>query len=338
MMKERIKTIYINRIINKQTPISLNRTGQAGLLDPKILTLEKTFCVINFDDLSPIPESSRFIGRGGDLNDFVSVKHIELLKRFPFLGITHFMVPQFLPSDYYNLLDKQHYSISDTRNKDWLDHYKGLSKVYNIEFASHGLYHRQFENLLFARHTEFAYLNYAESLKRINESIQCFHQAGIEPIGFRPPGWDMNSDLSLIDAIRASGLKYAALSSYDGGLNSIVQRVSYHHPVMIKGIINFPDNINLDWPMDLTRATIRKIISEKGMISIKGHFSKDTLTNSFSGENFLKLTEIIDFIQSEFAQQVEFATFRDICAELVKTDQYAEYSLSSQEQGSVNKL
>ncbi len=325
MMKDKIKTIYINRVINKQTPISLNKVDQAGFIDAKVLLLNKIYCVLNFDDLSPIPDSSRFIGRGGDLNDFVSVKQVELLKRFPFLGITHFMVPQFLPSDYYFLFDKQHYSISDPGNTDWLDHYKGLSKVYNIEFSSHGLYHRQFENLLFARHTEFAYLNYGESLKRISASIQSFRKAGIEPVGFRPPGWDMNSDLSLIDAIRESGLKYAALSSYDGGLNSIVQRVSYYHPVMIKGIINFPDNINLDWPMELTRTTIRKIISEKGMISIKGHFSKDTLTNSFSGENFLKLTEIINFIQTEFAQQVEFATFRDICAELIKTDQYAEH-------------
>jgi hypothetical protein len=320
MLKSYLKTFYIKEILGKQIPISLIGNKKVAILNAQLLPLNKVYCVLNFDDLSPIPDNSRYIGRGGNPNDFVSVKQMELLKLYPFLGITHFMVPQFIPTDYYYIFDPNRYSISNPINKEWIEYYKLLGKNYNIEFSSHGVYHRQFENLLFSRHTEFAYLNFKQSLNKIRESINCFHKVGISPYGFRAPGWDMNSDLSLIDAIATSGLKYAGLSSYDGGLNSTIQRISYYHPVFINGIINFPDNINLDWPLNRIKMTIRKIVNLKGIISIKGHFSKHILPNSFSEENIKKLIETIKFIISEYKQKVQFATFKDVYERLAKSD------------------
>ena len=328
MLKAYIKAFYIKGILRKQVPVSFDKKNKLSFLDAKPLTTDKVYCVINFDDLSPVPDHSRFIGRGGALEDLVTIKQMELLKLFPFIGITHFMIPQFIPSDYY-YIKKQHYSILNTANKEWLAYYKTLASNYNIEFASHGLYHRQAENLLFARHTEFAYLNYKESLQRLTDSISTFHKAGIHPIGFRAPGWDMNSDLSLIDAISAAGLKYAGLSSYDGGLNSTMQRVSYYHPVLLNGIINFPDNINIDWPLDNIKDTIRKIVDMNGIIAIKGHFSKHILTNSLSEVNFLKLIEIIKFIRSEYKEAVEFATFKDVYEKIEGNKLYAENKIIS---------
>lgn len=327
MLKPYIKACYIKGILRKQIPISFDDKNQDSFLDAKPLTTGKVYCVINFDDLSPIPDSSKFIGRGGDLNDFVSKKQEELLQRFPFIGITHFMVPQFIPSDYYYIFGKDQFSILDKANEKWISYYQSLIKNYNIEIASHGVYHRQAENLLFARHTEFAYLNYKQSLKRLTESIKQFNQVGINPIGFRAPGWDMNSDLSLIDAIKAAGFKYAGLSSYDGGLNSTRQRVSYYHPVNIKGVVNFPDNINIDWPLEKIKEVIGKIVDVQGTIAIKGHFCKDTLTNSFSQENFEKLVQAIEFIRSEFRDSVEFGTFSDVYGQFAKAGLYEEREL-----------
>ena len=316
MLKDKVKGFYIRHVLHKQVPISFDKHNTASFLDAEPLTTGKVYCVINFDDLSPLPDQSKFIGRGGSKDDFVSVKQMELLKQFPFLGITHFMIPQFLPSDHYYLFNRQHFSIINPVNREWLDYYKSLMADYNIEIASHGVYHRQAGNPLFARHTEFAYLDYDESLERLKQSIGIFRQAGLHPIGFRAPGWDMNADLSLLDAISAAGFRYAGLSSYDGGLNAVKHRVNHFHPVFIKGIINFPDNINIDWPLERIKETIDKIISQFGIIVIKGHFSKHILTNSLSEANYLKLVETVRYIRKEYSETVEFATFADVCNKL----------------------
>ena len=316
MLKDTVKAVYIKGILRKQVPVSFDKANTETFLTAEPLTTDKVYCVINFDDLSPLPDDSKFIGRGGSKDDFVSVKQMELLRQFPFLGITHFMIPQFLPSDKYYIYNRHAYSIINPVNSAWLDYYKSLVADYNIEIASHGVYHRQAENPLFARHTEFAYLDYKESLDRLTYSIEIFRKAGFNPIGFRAPGWDMNTDLSLVDAISASGLKYAGLSSYDGGLNSIRQRVNFYHPVFIKGIINFPDNINLDWPLEKIKETVKKIVEMNGIIVVKGHFSKHILTNSLSEENYRKLVETIKYIQEQYELIVEFATFKDVYQKL----------------------
>ena len=312
MLKDKVKGFYIRHVLRKQVPISFDKNNTVSFLDAEPLTTGKVYCVINFDDLSPLPDQSKFIGRGGSKEDFVSLKQMELLKQFPFLGITHFMIPQFLPSDHYYLFNRQQYSIINPANREWLDYYKSLMAQYNIEIASHGVYHRQAGNPLFARHTEFAYLDFDESLERLKQSISIFKKAGLNPIGFRAPGWDMNADLSLIDAISAAGFRYAGLSSYDGGLNAVKQRVNHFHPVLIKGIINFPDNINIDWPLERIKETIDKIISQFGIIVIKGHFSKHILTNSLSETNYLKLVETVRYIRKVYSETVEFATFADV--------------------------
>lgn len=316
MLKDKVKGFYIRHVLRKQVPISFDKNNTVGFLDAEPLTTGKVYCIINFDDLSPLPDQSKFIGRGGSKLDFVSLKQAELLQQFPFLGITHFMIPQFLPSDHYYLFNRQQFSIINPVNREWLDYYKTLMADYNVEIASHGVYHRQAGNPLFARHTEFAYLDYKESVERLKLSLHIFHEAGFNPIGFRAPGWDMNSDMSLLYAIADTGFKYAGLSSYDGGLNAVTQRVNHYHPVFIKGIINFPDNINIDWPFETIKEKIDKIVSLNGIIVIKGHFSKHILTNSLSEANYLKLVETVKYIRSVYSETVEFATFADVYSKL----------------------
>ncbi len=311
MLKSYLKACYIKGILRKQIPISFDEKNKTDFLNNKKLITDKVYCVINFDDLSPVPDHSKYIGRGGDATDFVSLKQMELLKLFPFIGITHFMIPQFLPADKY-YFNRNKYSIANPQNLAWLEYNKELARQFNIEFAAHGLYHRQAENFIFARHTEFAYLNYAESKNRLTQSLALFQQAGINPIGFRAPGWDMNADLSLMDAVADTGFKYAGFSSYDGGLNSVMQRIDNFHPVRLDGVINFPDNINIDWSLEKIKNVIKNIIEKNGIIVIKGHFSKHILTNSLTEENANKLIETIKYIRSEYSQDVAFGTFKDV--------------------------
>ena len=316
--KTKTKKVYL-KLLNYNVPISLQEE-KIEIIKQNIIQLNKTYCVLNFDDLSPIPDNSSFIGRGGDINDDVSVKFKNLLQLFPNIGVTHFMVPNFQPSDWNVIYNKNKYSIQNTSNCKWLYYYLELSKQYNIEFACHGLHHRQYNNFLFARNTEFAYLNYSKALSLLKSSIEVFEQVGIKPIGFRPPGWDINSDLSIIDAIDAAGLKYSALNSYDGGLNSNTSRVSNTHPVKIKNIINFPDNINIDWSIEKIYIEIKNIINLGGIVSIKCHYSKDTLTNALTDENYAKLIVLLKHINKEYAADVQFASFKDVYYEINKNN------------------
>lgn len=314
-LKQKIKKIYLRSIL-KAIPISL--TTKNVLFDQEKIKLDKCFCVINFDDLSPVPDGNDIIGRGGSINDEVTIRFEKLMNMFPELGVTHFVIPNHIINDRQGILDKGKFAVNDERNQTWTRYFLDLKKKYNIEFACHGLSHRQFNNFLFARHTEFAYLTLHESIKRLEIAKKKFTDIGIETIGFRPPGWDINSDLSIVEALKLTNFKYAALSSYDGGLNSNTLRIEHFHPTKINGIINFPDNINLDWPIEKMIETIEQIIKEGGLISIKGHFTNDTLTNSFSETNFEKLIHVLSYLKSDHNDDFEFGTFKDVYNSIIK--------------------
>lgn len=312
-VKKAIKINYL-KLFNYNIPNSLQEENSN--IKSELIQLNKVYCVLNFDDLSPLPDKSNHIGRGGDINDEISIKFLKLLNLFPNLGVTHFVVPNFHPSDNFYLFNK--YSILNKSNTLWLEYYLDLKRKFNIEFACHGLHHRQYNNFLFSRNTEFAYTDYNSSLKLLKSSIELFVKAGLNPIGFRPPGWDINSDFSIIESIKDAGLKYGALNSYDGGLNANINRVSNTHPVLINDLVNFPDNINIDWPIELIKSEIKKLIDFGGIISIKCHFSKAYLTNSFSDVNYNKLISVLNHIINEYKSDVEFATFKNIYFEILK--------------------
>ena len=313
-LKNKLKVKYL-KLFKYDIPISLEYENYK-LLRSEEIKLNRVFCILNFDDLSPLADNSGYVGRGGNINDEISKRFKTLLCLFPELGVTHFMVPDFHPVD-KNYFSKS-FSILKESNLEWLDYYLDLQKKFNIEYACHGMHHRQYDNYLFARNTEFAYTKYDSSLKLLKTSIEIFEKAGIKPIGFRPPGWDINSDFSIIDSIKAAGLKYGALNSYDGGLNANITRVSNTNPIEINGLINFPDNINIDWSIDVIKSEIRKLVDLGGIISIKCHFSNEKLTNSFCEENYNKLVYVLNHIKSEYSSDVTFGTFKDVYFEIEK--------------------
>jgi peptidoglycan/xylan/chitin deacetylase (PgdA/CDA1 family) len=207
-------------------------------------------CNLNLDDLCPEYYDERGLDFGGNVEKGLSVEIKRLLEDYPHVAVTFFVVPNSM--DYHHfLLPFQHckdkYDISSPSHVIWLEYYRSLAKTYNIEYAMHGCYHRQSENLFFSRHTEFAFKRRNETLQTIIEGKKIFKKAGLEAFGFRQPGWDINSDMSLCDVLKETNFEYIAGSSFDAGLNAVRERVSNYYPTRVNGLVNFPQNVLLDW-------------------------------------------------------------------------------------------
>ncbi|MCK4825536.1 DUF2334 domain-containing protein, partial [bacterium] len=265
--KKGIKRFFIRRIVRRDLPLSLvsrNYQLRAEIKTVKgFLGQGKTVpCNLNFDDLCPI-YTNNGLDFGGNIEKGLSCSFKELLEDYPYLGVTIFVIPNCKIR--HNALRsfsqrKDRYDISSPAHAQWLQYYTNLSRKYNIEYGMHGCYHRQFENIFFARYTEFAYKRGDESYQALSIGKDIFKRANLETFGFRQPGWDINSDLSLLDALKAVKFEYIAGSSNDAGFNASVQRVSNYYPTVISGMMNFPQNILLDWSIEKMREEIDKII------------------------------------------------------------------------------
>ena len=73
-------------------------------------------------------------------------------------------------------------------------------------------------------------------------------------------------------------------------------------------IINFPLNIELDWPIDRILNTLDQYVRMKAFISIKGHFVDKDICNCLSDENFEKLYQIAEYISQKYSGKVEYIT------------------------------
>jgi hypothetical protein len=306
-MKALAKRFYLK---SRSIPIPLSLEVQKINLpfETQKVILNDINIVLNFDDLSPVTESNVQIGHGG-LNDTIWRYYNQILAAHPDIGVTHFLVPNFITN---NFLDTSNL-ITSLKNQEWLRSIKEYSKNYKTEFSIHGLHHRENKNKLFSRNTEFAFLRYAESVSLINKAKKIFETAEINFKGFRPPGWDINSDFSLINALIDTGFEYCALNSYDGGLNSNLKRVSNFHPTIINNaIVNFPDNIQLDWSLEKMVEVSNSIINSGGFISIKGHFAIKDLTNSLNEINCNKLIQFLNIMKVKYGNSINFETFETL--------------------------
>lgn len=311
MYKTALKRVVLEFMLNRQLPISLYKNPICNYSFLPI-NLKDSFCVINFDDLSPVKKNLFTLERGGNILGSLTKTQESLFLKYPYIGVTHFTIPCCTPSDFIRIFNKDVYCITNPRNYLWLKYYKDLSKRYKIELAIHGFNHRQFINPFFSRHTEFSYTTKNETTKLLNLAKKYFNEAGFESIGFRQPGWDFNPDFSLIDCLINEGFEYAGLSSYDAGLNAQSQRVSFDYPTLINNkLISFPDNINLDWNIEKLKNRVNELVLIKGCIVIKGHFVEKKYTNSFSSLNYEKLCNLLDYIKKTHGDRVEYLTFKE---------------------------
>jgi peptidoglycan/xylan/chitin deacetylase (PgdA/CDA1 family) len=323
-MKRFIKKEIITHLLRRQFPISLVNKNYTFPLEcvviENIARLDgKIPCNINFDDLCPIYHDETGLDFGGSIQKGLSVEIRKLLEDYPKIAMTFFVIPNariYSKSILSQRVHKDRYDISHPCYVDWLNYYKSLSDTYNIEYAMHGHTHWQSENPFFSRHTEFAFKNEKECSQAIVAGRNIFQKAGLDAAGFRQPGWDVNSEFSLCRVLKECGYRYIAGSSNDAGFNAGMQRVSNYFPSTVGGILNFPQNVLLDWSIRKIREEIDKIIGMKGLISIKGHFVDRGMPNSCSKGNLSKLRAILDYLLEKYDDSVEYMTLSRLAKDI----------------------
>jgi predicted deacetylase len=321
LSKAILKRIFVKCLLRRNLPISLvpedyKLPVETKTIDNMASKLGYIPCNVNFDDLCPQYGGKLGLDFGGNVGKGLSVKIRRLLEDYPHIAVTFFVVPNamiyrnFL-SSFWHCRDK--YDISSPSHAIWLEYYKSMAKTYNIEYAMHGCYHFQKENPFFARHTEFAFKNEDETHVAVRRGMQIFDECGWQVSGFRQPGWDINSDLNICRVLKKLGVNYIAGSSLDVGFNSGgIERVSNYYPTLINGLINFPQNVLLDWRIEKIYNQIDKIVGMEGMISIKGHFVSERMSNSFSSANIAKLRQALDYLSNKYDEKVEHFTLKQI--------------------------
>ena len=292
-MKKLLKKIYL-KSTNKSLPYSLNSVK----IDCQVLSLDEPTATISFDDQSPVYDVDRNIDYGiinGVLDNYLD----ELLNKN--VAITSFVIPKF------NINGFEDNQFMLKKHKLW---YSKLNKLQSNKFevAIHGLAHYQ-NKTPFQNHCEFAFISNNDFEIKLKKSIELFQEIGFNPKGFRQPGWDFSTDISL-DTFSKSGLDYIAGSSLDAGLNSTNLNMDKIFPCKINNLINMPQNIELKWGFDKITNEIDRIISLNGLVSIKAHFADNKVVNSLDKDNRIKLFEIVDYINDK--HNIQWKTFKDI--------------------------
>lgn len=275
----------------------------------RLLRRGRVLLNVNIDDFAPYCSSDGSIDLGGDPHGGLASELRDLLRDFPALRLTLFVIPDLrLPS----FSRQPSAGIADGRNTQWLEHYRAWSEEGRVELAAHGLHHLQTENRLFQRHIEFAFKTGAQTKIAVQKAAEIFQNAGLPLTGFRPPGWGFNRDLSLLPVIAESGFAYVAGSSLDAGLNAGRQRVSSYYPTLVGGVLNLPQNVLLDWPKSQLLGEAQRIAGARGMISIKAHTCWNGRHNELSRQGFAKLRWLLAAIARRFGDEIEYATLHEI--------------------------
>ena len=264
---------------------------------------------VNIDDFAPYCSSDGSTDLGGDVQGGLACDLRALLRDFPALRLTLFVIPDLrLPA----FSRQPSAGIADGRNVSWLNHYRAWAEEGRVELAAHGLHHLQTENRLFQRHIEFAFKTPAEARTAVRKAGDIFLRAGLPLTGFRPPGWDLNRDLSLLRVIAESGFAYMAGSSLDSGLNHGCQRVSNFFPTLIGGVLNLPQNVLLDWPKSQLLGTVNRIVRARGMVSIKAHTRWSQSPNQLTAPALAKLRWLLAAVAQRYGEAIEYATLYDV--------------------------
>jgi hypothetical protein len=303
------------RLMGLPVPLGLAWDGmeefQRRVLRTPLRRRGRVLLNVNIDDFAPYYASGGMIDLGGRIRNGLTAELKLLLDDFPALRLTLFVIPDLrLPRG--PLMKELQAAILDPRNAEWVEHYRAWSQQGRVELAVHGLHHAQTENWLFQQHVEFAFKSANKAKEAIRNAIEIFSRAGLPITGFRAPGWGINSDLSLLGAIRESGFAYIAGSSLDGGLNECRQRVSDYYPTMITGVLNLPQNVLLDWSRAELLGAVERIIRAKGIVSIKGHTRWNGSPNQLSGAVLRKLRWLLAAIDDRYGDAIEYATLYQI--------------------------
>ncbi len=303
----------ITTLTGNPLPLSLSRKKfihKTIDLSHFFTTNQLIYCNINFDDQSPVYREIDGRDYGGSIDFGISKKLEFFLKQNPDIAITSFVIPNFKGN---TKEFRNKFLLTNSEYLEWVNYYNNLAKRYNVEYSMHGFFHLQKENPFFQAHTEFAFKSHDQALECIQKSIKVFDSIGWPITGFRQPGWDLSSSVNLPEIAKKCNLKYIAANSYDAGYNaSCIERVSNYYPTLVDGIINFPQNIELDWSIDKILNKIDFLVEIKAFISIKAHFVDKDLCNCLNEDNLIKLNKIAIYIKSNFNNKIKFVTLNTL--------------------------
>ena len=301
------KRAYL-RLIRRPLPLSYVSAsvdaGRVRIVRDVIRRRKRVFVNVNIDDVAPFCAREGGVDMGGELDAGFTLELNRLLDDFPALRLTLFVIPD-LRIGRRSFSSQPRACITDEKNSAWIQHYRGLSQQGRVEIALHGLHHRQTENRLFSQHIEFAFKDRHQAQEAIKKGMELFRRAGLPITGFRAPGWGMNGDLSILDAIRESSLAYIAGSSLDGGLNEQRQLVSNYYPTVIRGVLNLPQNVLLEQSKAELLLQVERIARAGGIISIKGHTPGAGTANDLTTPIIQKLRWLLTTIGDRYGDAVE---------------------------------
>jgi len=317
-VKKKIKRLLV-LALKKPVPYSLvnkNYTFRHNLLNLEnfFRSLDYVYCNLNFDDLSPVFGEIKNRDYGGRISMGLTKELEYFLEANPNIAITQFVIPNFLGN---TRLLRNEFLLTKDKYSHWIDYLTEFSEKFNIEYALHGLYHYQKNNPFFQEHTEFAFKNNEDAKNTIFKGISIFKALNWPITGFRQPGWDLSSEINLPEIAKELKLSYIASNSYDAGYNAGgIERVSNYYPTIIDNVINFPQNIELDWPIEKIYLKIDYLIKIKAMISIKGHFVNKGVSNSLTDVNLKKLYKIVHFLDEKYDGVIKYYTLNDLAKEI----------------------
>ena len=317
------KRWLLSSVLKRPIPMSLAdrvTTARVKVLDDTLKSIGGIYFNVNIDDLCPLYIS----GEGGvDLGGGTGVGLSESIRRllddFPKLRLTLFTIPS---CELWPRLRKRFgvthsLDISLPMHRAWLDGYKDLVRQERVELGMHGFCHVQYDNPWFSRHTEFAFNTSAQSALLIAQGVRAFRAAGLEAFGFRQPGWDINSDLSLIDVLKENHFLYIAGSSPCAGLNGSGHLVSNIYPTLVNGLINIPQNVELDWAVAHIDEVIQQVVERAGMVSVKAHMRSPGTPNALSEQTLEKLYDLLRRLERRYGDLIRYATLERTAALVV---------------------
>lgn len=323
-INSRVKRLFVTRILRRTPPLSLCEQDIPIRFRPvtnSCFSKDRVWCNMNIDDLCPKNYDAYGLDFGGNIHDGLVVAFRKLLEEFPHVAVTFFVIPNasLRRHSWSGRRAKDDYDISLPNHAEWMAYYKELAQRFNIEYALHGCHHWQDENPLFGRYTEFAFKRESETRRAVIEGIRIFRRADWEACGFRPPGWDINSDLSLCNVLHEMGFTYLAGSTKDAGLNARRHRVDDYGPTWVGSLINFPQNITVDEDWNEIQKRIGRIVAQKGILSIKAHFVDREMPNCLSVRGLDVLRRIFDYLKTTYDTAVEYLTFREMADRIRKS-------------------
>ena len=271
---------------------------------------------LNFDDFCPKTEENNDFDFGGDPNRGINKTFIELLKKYPYLKVTLFLIPNcgFIGNGRSNESYDDMFLISKSEYNSWVSWiHRSLLDSGQIEIADHGYSHFQSDVKDRLQCVEYEYASEEKIIESLNKALNIFDNVNIPIHGMRPPGWGMGQDLALIGALKKLKFEYCASSSLNDGLNYGEKRVSNIYPMFHQGILNLPQNMGIDEILTHTSSLADEIISKEGLISLKGHYTDNPrLGNEISGENIGRNTALLDYLNRKYANEIWYATMQKI--------------------------